>query len=67
MTSNLFFQNMLLYDDHIMLAMKVVAGVAPHTQLNHVATKVEAREIDPSEFEIPAGYKLIVRESVELH
>ena len=67
MTSNLFFQNMLLYDNHIMLAMKVAAGVAPHTQLNHVATKVEAREIDPSEFEIPAGYKLIVMKSVEFH
>ncbi|MDP9082093.1 MAG: hypothetical protein M3O71_32150 [Bacteroidota bacterium] len=53
-----FFESMLFYDDHIMLAMRVISGKAPYGQINRVATKVEARRVDDSIFKIPADYTL---------
>lgn len=67
MATGFFLQGMLFYDDHIMLAMRAIAGVAPYGQINYVATKVEAKQIDDSAFKLPEGYTFKVLKQTEFH
>jgi hypothetical protein len=54
----LFIDGELFLDDHIMLKMTNVVGVAPHTKIVYQATSVQQRNVNPYEFDIPKNYAL---------
>jgi len=55
---SLFITGLLFFDDHIMLSIKIVAGQAPYTQMNYVATGVYPKKIYSEEFEVPKNYSI---------
>jgi hypothetical protein len=56
---SLFIEGLLFFDDHIVLSIKIVAGQAPHTQRNYVATGIYPKVIDSEEFELPKTYQMV--------
>lgn len=53
---NLLLEGLLIFKNHLMLQMTVVAGAWPHSSIQYTAQKIVARPVNASEFLIPQGY-----------
>jgi hypothetical protein len=58
-SKRLFMQDLLFFDNHIMLNIQIVAGESPFGRLEYLATDVVTKKNSAPEFEVPPDYTFI--------